>query len=114
MSLEFNPENRNTNLQHRRCSFCRNIGHNIRLCNSREINIFEIEALNYIKILNEILNQGTEEQSRIVIFRNYLFNIALINSNILRVFAIRHSGANTRNNIADCIELIIQHFFRNV
>lgn len=105
MSLEFNAENRNANMPIRRCSFCRRAGHNITRCNSQAIGIFERETLNYIEII--II---TQIPSRIENLRHHLLNEAIYDSNLLRAFAIRRCGANTRTNMASCIDLIIQYF----
>ena len=105
MSLEFNPENINANQQVRCCSFCRRAGHNITRCNSEPIHIFEREILNYLQIL--ILNQI---QSYVENLRRHLLNKALNDPNLLRAFSISRCGANTRTNIASCIDLIIQYF----
>lgn len=107
MSLEFNPENRNANQQVRCCSFCRRTGHNITRCDSQLIRIFEMETLNYIQLI-------AREQSRMELFRRYLLNEALYSPNLIKAFAIKHCGANTRSNMASCIELIIQYFMRHI
>lgn len=97
MSLEFNAENRNAYMATRCCSFCRRPGHTINRCNSQPIGIFERNTLNYINF-----NRGT--------LRHYLLNEALTDSNLVRAFAISRCGANTRTNLANCIDLIVEYF----
>jgi len=100
MSLEFNAENRNT-ITLRCCSFCRRPGHNITRCNSEAIRIFERNTLNYINFSRGVL-------------RHYLMNEALTDSNLVRAFAISRCGANTRSNMATCIDLITQYFMPQI
>lgn len=98
MSLESNTENRNTNQSVRCCSFCRRAGHTINRCNSEPIRIFERNIIRYIAF-----NRGNN-------LREYLLNEALTEANLVRAFAIRRCGANTRSNMVICIDLIIQYF----
>lgn len=103
MNIEFNTENRN-NIRTRCCSFCRRAGHNITKCNSEPIRIFEREIFNYIQItLNQI-------QSRVENLRRYILNKAVNYPNLIRAFAITRCRANTRTNMANCIDLIIEYF----
>lgn len=106
MSLEFNAENRNT-MPSRCCSFCRRAGHNITRCNSEPIRIFERQTRNYI---NFIMPLRLEGRSYLENLNYHLLNEALNDSNLVRAFAISRCGANTRTNMASCIQLIIQHF----
>jgi len=107
MSVEFNIENINDNLAVRCCSFCRRAGHNITTCDSELIRNFASETLNFIQL-------SSQEQTQIVTFRNYLLNKALYAPNVVKAFAIRHCGANTRSNMSICIELIIQYFIPQI
>lgn len=111
MSIQLNSENRNrnTNITSRRCSFCRRQGHHIVSCNSQAIIMIENEVLQFIESLTQ-----QQVQLRFVSFRNYLVNKALSYPNIVKAFAIKHCDANTRNNIVECIELIIQHFIPQI
>ena len=111
MSIQLNSKNRNrnTNMTCRRCSFCRRSGHNIVSCNSEAIIMIENEVLHFIESLTQ-----EQVQLRIISFRNYLLNKALSSPNIVKAFAIKHCDANTRNNIVDCSELIIQHFMPQI
>ena len=107
MSLEFNPENRNANQQVRCCSFCRRAGHNIKRCDSQQIRIFERETLNYIQLI-------AREQWPTELFRRYLLDKALYAPNLIKAFAIRHCGANTRTNMVICIQLISEYFMPQI
>lgn len=104
MSLEFNAENRNANLPVRCCSFCRRPGHNITRCDSQPIRMFERNTLIHLNSNNVSLEPRRE------FLRNYLFNEALHDSNVVRAFAISRCNANTRTNMASCIQLIIEYF----
>ena len=106
MSLEFNAENRNA-MPARCCSFCRRAGHNITRCDSEPIRIFERETRNYINIIMPLRLEG---RSHLESVNQYLLNEALHDSNLVRAFAISRCGANTRTNMASCIQLIIQYF----
>lgn len=94
------PENRNAT-RFRCCSFCRRPGHNINRCNSEPIRIFERNTIYYINFNRDNL-------------RHYLMNEALTDPNLIRAFAISRCGANTRSNIATCIDLIIQYFMPQI
>jgi len=107
MSIEFNPENRNSNIPVRCCSFCRRAGHNITTCNSEPIRIFRRNTLNF-------LESARQQQGQPGLFRDYLLNEALYDPNLVRAFAIRYCGSNTRSNMDTCIELIIQYFTSNI
>jgi hypothetical protein len=48
------------------------------------------------------------------LFRRYLLNEALYSPNLIKAFAIRHCGANTRSNMSSCIELINQYFMYHI
>lgn len=105
MSVEFNAENRNTNI--RCCSFCRRPGHNITRCESDVIHNFERNTLEYIQMNTPL--ERFDHTNRMQL-RQYLLNEALINSNLVRAFAISRCGASTRSDLSRCIDLIIQHF----
>lgn len=111
MSSEFNAENRNANISIRFCSFCRRGGHNITRCNSEPIHIFENEITNYI---NNIMPLRIEDCFHLESINHYLINRALHDSNIIKVFAISRCGANTRSDILNCIQLIIQYFMPQI
>ena len=91
MSLEFNVENRRAN---RCCSFCRRQGHNILTCNSDHLYEFENSCI-------------IQRRSNL---RIYILNVSLINSNLVRAFAIRRCGATTRSTIYICINKIVEYF----
>ena len=106
MSVEFNAENRNA-IPSRCCSFCRRTGHNITRCDSEPIRMFERNTLDYIYLILPLELQG---RSQLEDINRYLLNEALYDSNLVRAFAISRCGANTRSNMASCIQLIIQYF----
>lgn len=108
MSVEFNHENRNFNLQSRSCSFCRKVGHNITTCDSEPIRNFRRNTLNFIQSRSEEPRQLGSS------FLDYLLNQALYAPNVVRAFAIRYCGSNTRSNMDRCIELIIQYFTSHI
>lgn len=103
MSFEFNPENRNFNVPARCCSFCRRAGHNITTCDSEPIHIFRRNLL-------DLIQSTSQDPRQLGLFRDYLLNEALYAPNVVRAFAIRYCGSNTRSNMDRCIELIIEYF----
>ena len=112
MNIQVNSENRNTNnTSVRRCSFCRMTGHNITRCNSEAINIFERQTLDVIQL---IVSQGQENTTNIASLRRYLLNKALEQPNLIKAFAIRRCGLNSRSNIDACIIVIIQYFMTDL
>jgi hypothetical protein len=81
------------------CLFCRQMGHNIRRCNSDRLRDFELNCANMIA--NNSLNE----------FKNWL---GTHNELLLRAFAIRKFRTVTnRTSISDCINLIYTYTHRN-
>jgi len=112
MSIELNVENINSNRGSRRCcSFCRRPGHNITRCNSEIIKRFERETLNLVQLIQ---SQGQGHITNIEILREYLFNKALEQSNLIRAFAIRKCGLKSKSNIVACIIVIILYFITDI
>lgn len=93
MSLEFNTENRNTVLAvpvRRRCSFCRNAGHNISSCNDSRLLDFQNLCLTI----------------PIVHFREWLEAYSTQHPIIVKAYASRYCGCNTRY-LHTCIDNIV-------
>ena len=109
MCADLNAENRNINTSVRCCSFCRRPGHNITTCNSEPIRMFENSCLTYIRVL--FLNN---QNHKFLKFRRFLFDEALNDPNLVRVFAIRRCGTNIRTNMDECIDRIINYFAPNL
>jgi hypothetical protein len=105
MSQELNAENRNANVLIRCCSFCREPGHTITRCNHEMICRFERETINYIHSIIQRQNINYMES-----FRRHVCMDAIQMPDVVRAFAIRKCGANTRNNIGRYISLTIEYF----
>jgi hypothetical protein len=71
------------------------------------ITIFERQTLDVIQL---IVSQGQENITNIASLRRYLLNKALEQPNLIKAFAIRMCGLNSRSNIDACIIVIIQYF----
>jgi hypothetical protein len=105
MSQQLNNQRRER-VTRGRCSFCHTEGHHITHCNNGRIVRFEREIINYIQII--LIPRG--DPGNMENFRQHLCNVAEEMPELIRAFAIRKCGANTRNNIRDYIESIIQYF----
>lgn len=96
MSAELNAENRTSSrLATRRCSFCRNAGHNISRCDDIRLHDFEqlcIETKSYLS-LHE--------------FRGWLEDYAFINPLLVRSYAVSKCGCSVGQYRFSHIEAII-------
>ena len=84
----------------RRCSFCRQPGHNIAKCDSDRLIEFETICENAVR------NMATPQ-----IFKEWLSQNYTNDQLLLKTFAMRKCKVNSRTNIADCIDLITQYIF---
>ena len=83
------------------CLFCRQMGHNIRRCNSDRLREFELNCANMVA--NNSLNE----------FKNWLDWLGSHNELLLRAFAIRKFRTVTnRTSISECINLIYTYTHR--
>jgi hypothetical protein len=105
MSEELNNQS-SQRVSRGRCSFCHLEGHNITRCNNGRILRFEREIINYI----QIILIPRQDPGNMANFRQHICDLAQEMPELIRAFAIRKCGANTRNNIRDYIESIIQYF----
>jgi len=83
-------------LNQRRCSFCRNIGHNILNCRDERLTYFE--DLCYI----------TKIRLGITGFRSWLLMYSIENINIVKAYAIRYCNCSMRNDTFIYINGIIE------
>jgi hypothetical protein len=86
MSAELNLPTR------RRCSFCRNTGHNITSCNDPRLAEFEQLCIDRNTTLG------------IIEFRNWLFNYSIDNPNIVKAYAVKYCGCTVRHCLLTCID----------
>jgi hypothetical protein len=95
MSFEtFNAENRNAGIMfpvRRCCSFCRNPGHNIQTCNDTRLHEFENLCITNYRL-------SANEQS----FTDWLMQYSINRPNIVKAYAIRYCGCNTRHGTYSC------------
>jgi hypothetical protein len=103
MSIEnLSSENRNYYLSRsvRRCSFCRQTGHNITRCDNNRLIEFEL-ACEY-----GVINIETEDMFKEWLIQNYSDSLDL-----LKTFAISKLRVNSRTTLTECIELITRYIF---
>lgn len=101
--MEFiNAENRTIIRRRIACSFCREIGHNVSTC--YDVRLFQFESSCIERAKN---NSRTE-------FKDYLDNNSIQNSLLLKSFAIRKCGANSRMSIQLCITRIINYIYEQI
>lgn len=97
MMQQINIQNTNDRIpRQRRCSFCRNIGHNISSCYDSRLTHFE-HLCNIKKFRLGIMG-----------FRNWLLIYAVENINIVKAYATRYCDCSMRNDINTHINSIIQ------
>jgi len=120
MNLDnINPENRtntmmnqrpirnrrvNNNLPVRCCSFCRQPGHNINLCNDQRLQDFE----------NLCRNKKREYETRdnpVDSFQEWVYQYWAGNEQIIKAYAVSKCGGLMRHRIFDLIENIMIHFY---
>jgi len=98
MCAEFNHENRNARTvlpTRRRCSFCRNPGHNISTCNDRRLIAFRELCIDI------------ESSLGYAIFRTWLLNYSTENPNIVRAYAVRYCNCPIRTYMHTCVNVIL-------
>ena len=83
------------------CSFCRGIGHNITNCNSDRLIEFEILCADTVRNI-EILDD----------FKNWLLRNYIDNQLLIKAFAIKKFGVNSRYNMSYYVDLIAEYIFR--
>jgi hypothetical protein len=106
MSIEnMSAENRNFISIQRCCSFCRRAGHRISNCDDERLKQFE--RLCYYNYANNN-NNGIET------LRQFLLDYSLQYPMVVRGYAHKKLGLNSRYNIDICIDRIIQYFTNNI
>lgn len=90
-----------------RCSFCYQIGHNIKRCNDSRIQNFEEQCIN-AKFLLEIMYISNEHTN---IFRRWLVDKYLQNRWIVITFAIRKCYCTLTSSVELCFNSIISYIF---
>ena len=90
-----------TNKSQRCCSFCRESGHTINKCNSNKFTEFEMICAETVKQI-ECLDD----------FKNWLLISYIDNHVLIKAFAHRKLGVNSKNNVAYCIDVIGEYIFR--
>lgn len=87
----------------RRCSFCRNEGHNISQCNDITLQNFYSLLIDRRNELREI--HSIDLDNKIAYFETWLHGQDI---HLVKSFAMRFCGAYARNNIQLCVQKIIQ------
>lgn len=94
-------------INRRCCSFCRNPGHNVSTCNDERLKTFEhncIIACIEISTLHGN-NHIARDEFRMWLIDNYP------NGHYIRAFAIRKCRCTRTNNIAVCINKVVEYIF---
>jgi len=118
MSSDINAENRNTTVsiptnrvnnlraiaRTRCCSFCRQQGHTVNLCNDVRISNFELDCVNRI-----LLFEITEES--VYRFNQWLSDKYLESPLLVKSFAIRKCKCTLRSSFQQCIDSIKKYIF---
>jgi len=103
-----NAENRgNVNVlppsirRHHRCSFCREIGHNITNCNSDRLREFEVICA------IQVLQTNTQDD-----FKNWLIQNYTSEELLIKTFTIKKFRITARESVEICMDMITQYIFR--
>lgn len=104
MNYEINTRNIRTIC----CSFCKKQGHCIKNCDNEKIKNLEINIIDFID--NVIPLRINLNISPLQNLKDHLANIALLDANLIKSFAICRCEADTKSNVIDCIEQIIYYF----
>jgi hypothetical protein len=97
-------------MQTRRCSYCREEGHNVTSCNHNDLIVFE----SMLHTLKQIL-QASEYEMTVSQMKQYL-NVWLlvdIDRRLTRGFAMRKCGGLSRDSIQKCCDKIIYYIWPN-
>ena len=114
-----NSEINDSGIITRCCSFCRIAGHNITTCNSFPLTNFKSMCINYISNINisDIITDNIENVTLNNLFilckqkfHRFLLEESLYDSHLVKSFSRRFCGANSRDNIDQCILLIVNYF----
>ena len=87
----------------RRCSYCRQVGHYVSTCSSRNIINFENECVWIIE--NNVCPQNSWHQ-----FRRWLVEYYIQNSRNVRAYACKRFHIGYSSHIGACIDIIDAHF----
>lgn len=95
----------------KKCSHCKNIGHNIKYCDSYDIVIFHNDLMNKINIIDKkYINNSINERKKIM--RLWLFEKSFENKKVLMAYSIKYCGSNTKTqNTHNQIEYIIKKIY---
>ena len=98
-------QNQNSN-KIRRCSCCGSQNHNIKLCNDQSLISFEENLFNKKSMLLEIVSiQLNDKISYFTIW------VKKQSTKLIKNYALRFCGANSKNNLQTCIELVINYIW---
>jgi len=98
-------QNQNSN-KIRRCSCCGSQTHNIKLCNDQTLINFEENLFNKKSMLLEIVSiQLNDKISYFTIW------VKKQSTKLIKNYALRFCGANSKNNLQTCIELVINYIW---
>ena len=90
------------------CSFCGLSGHIISVCTDERLHNFEVILITFITYLYHDLTLIYPAKIRLV--RNFLLEKALEAPKLIKAFAIKKCGGNTRQNIGTYVESIISQY----
>jgi len=94
--------------RYRCCSFCREPGHTITFCNDGRLQDFK----SLCEMQKEIFENNREtSRNPKRAFKEWVINYSLENTTLVKAFAIRNCGSNTRDPIQANIDAIVDHFF---
>lgn len=98
-------QNQNSN-KTRHCSCCGSQNHNIKLCNDQTLINFEENLFNKKSMLLEIVS--IQLNDKISYFKIW---VKKQSTKLIKNYALRFCGANSKNNLQTCIELVINYIW---
>lgn len=90
----------------RHCSYCRNQGHIITICNDERLINFQTILINRRDELREV--HSIDLNNKISYFQTWLYSQ---DNNLIKCFAMRFCGAYSRNNLQICVQKIINYIW---
>ncbi len=92
----------------RKCSHCRSTNHTVNSCDDVSLSRFDTRLRNKRDELREI---GIDNENSLFYFETWLLSIE---PGLLKSYAMRHCGANSRISTVHCVHKITQKIFQHV
>jgi hypothetical protein len=89
----------------RKCSHCRSTSHTVNLCDDTSLKIFDTRLISKKEELREI---GVDSENSLFYYKTWMLSIE---PGLLKAYAMRYCGANSRISTVDCVHRITEKIF---